>query len=247
MFAHDYRMAGRTALRGHWGLSVVVTLVAGLLGSSLMGTGGYVVSSGSVAGHHTGVFYWPGIAMESNAWSPFRWLWEWLSPLWGVLAAIGVFMFFYAIIIFIFGGAVDLGLKRYNILLVQGGQQPTLGTLFSRFSIFGRALLLRLATALFIFLWTLLFIIPGIIAGYRYAMAPYIMANNPEVGVLEALGRSKALMAGHKGRLFCLDVSFIGWYIVGALTLGIGFLWIGPYVGASRAAFFLARTSDGQA
>ncbi len=245
MFAHDYRMAGRTALRGHWGLSVVVTLVAGLLGASVTGASGLMTSAGSAAGRHAGNTFWPG-GLWNNAGPAHADGWGvWLAPLWGVLAAIGTFMAIYGLVVFLFGGAVDLGLKRYNTLLVQGTPQPTFGTLFSRFSIFGRALLLQLATALFVLLWSILFIVPGIIAGYRYAMAPYIMANNPSVGVLEALNRSKQLMAGHKGRLFCLDLSFIGWYILGALTLGIGLLWIAPYVGASRAAFYQARV-DGR-
>lgn len=96
--------------------------------------------------------------------------------------------------------------------------------------------------ALFIWLWSLLFIVPGIIAAYRYRLAPYLMAENPNLGIREAVNMSKELMAGHKWRLFCLNLSFIGWGILSALTCGIGDLWLNPYIYAANAAFYVDRT-----
>ena len=75
---------------------------------------------------------------------------------------------------------------------------------------FLKAMGLNLFMALFIWLWSLLFIVPGIIAAYRYRLAPYLMAENPNLGIREAVNMSKELMAGHKWRLFCLNLSFIG-------------------------------------
>jgi uncharacterized membrane protein len=72
---------------------------------------------------------------------------------------------------------------------------------------------------IFTFLWTLLFIIPGIIAFYRYRLAFYILIDNPDIGPLEAINISKALMDGNKGKLFCLDLSFIGWGIVATFAV----------------------------
>lgn len=74
-----------------------------------------------------------------------------------------------------------------------------------------------------VMLWSILFVIPGYIALYRYAMTPYIMAENENLSVMEAITESKQIMMGNKWRLFCLDLSFLGWELLGILTLGIGF------------------------
>ena len=116
--------------------------------------------------------------------------------------------------------------------------------MFSKFSNLGKCLLLNLAMWLLILAWSLLLIIPGIIAAYRYAMAPYIMAQNPDIGVMDAIGQSKELMRGHKGRLFWLDLTFVGWAVLSVLTFGIGFLWLNPYMEAALAAFYLERTDQ---
>ena len=88
-------------------------------------------------------------------------------------------------------------------------------------------------------LWSLLFIIPGIIAGYSYAMTSYILAENPEQTASDAIDRSKQRMSGNRWRLFCVQISFIGWEIPSALlTFGIGSLWITPYKQAAIAAFY---------
>lgn len=92
--------------------------------------------------------------------------------------------------------------------------------------------------ALKIFLWTLLLIIPGIIKSLSYSMAPFIAIEHPEYSVSEAINASKAMMKGHKMRLFLLCLSFIGWMILGLLTLGIGYLWLMPYMYTTVAAFY---------
>ena len=82
-------------------------------------------------------------------------------------------------------------------------------------------------------------IITGIIAGYSYAMTSYILAENPELTASEAIERSKQMMSGNRWRLFCVQISFIGWEILSALlTFGIGGLWITPYKQAATAAFY---------
>lgn len=108
-----------------------------------------------------------------------------------------------------------------------------------------KALGLKLFMFLFIFLWTLLLIVPGIVAAYRYAMAPYLMAQNPGMGIREAVNLSKQMMQGNKGRLFSLHLSFIGWALLAGLTLGLGLLWLNPYVKASEAAFYLNVSGQG--
>ena len=118
------------------------------------------------------------------------------------------------------------------------GEEARFEDLFSGFDIFGNAFVLNLLITLKVIAWSLLFVIPGIVAAYRYSMATYIMAENPGMQATEAIERSKALMDGRKGDLFCLDLSFIGWALLATLTAGIGYLWLTPYMTVSRAAFY---------
>ena len=90
----------------------------------------------------------------------------------------------------------------------------------------------------FIFLWTLLLIIPGIIKIFSYAMTPFILEEHPELGANEAIDHSRAMMKGHKFDLFWLILSFIGWMILCLFTLGIGYLWLIPYMQTSIAGFY---------
>lgn len=105
-------------------------------------------------------------------------------------------------------------------------------------------LLINILTYIFQYLWMLLFVIPGIVKSYSYSQANFIYKDlsatrdTRSMGATSFITESRELMNGHKGRLFWLDISFIGWYILGMLTLGIGFLWINPYINATKAAFY---------
>ena len=162
----------------------------------------------------------------------------------GILGATLLVTSLYSLAVFIIGAAVDLGFKQFNISLLRREEPNGPGVLFSKFHIFGKALLLRILMSLFIFLWSLLLIVPGIIAAYRYAMAPYLMTQNPGMSPTEAINASKEMMKGHKGRLFCLNISFIGWMLLAVLSCGIGFLWLNPYMYAAEAAFYLQLTGQ---
>ena len=99
-----------------------------------------------------------------------------------------------------------------------------------------------------IILWSLLLIVPGLIMAYAYSMTPYILDEHPEIGAWDASKRSREMMKGHKLRLFWLDLSFIGWFLLSILTLGIGFLWLIPYNEVSRVAFYNdLKTQQGEA
>ena len=163
-------------------------------------------------------------------------------PFAGIIAALGGLIVVYGIAMFIIGSAVELGYNRYNLALYEGSTAPKIETLFSRFSIFGSALLLRFLMFVKILLWTLLLIVPGIIAAYRYAMAPYLMAEHPDLSATEAIEQSKQMMSGNKWRLFCLQISFIGWWILAALTGGVGAVFLMPYTKAADTAFYLDLT-----
>ncbi len=95
-----------------------------------------------------------------------------------------------------------------------------------------------LLTSVFIVLWSLLFLIPGIIKCFSYAMTPYILIEHPEMSVNKAIDESIYLMDGHKFDYFYLGLSFIGWIILSILSFGIGFIWLIPYMQTTMAAFY---------
>ncbi len=98
--------------------------------------------------------------------------------------------------------------------------------------------LLYIVQYIFIFLWSLLFLVPGIIAAYRYRFAYYNLCEDPDMGVMEALNMSKAQTNGFKWQLFVLDLSFLGWQLLCALTLGILSIWVQPYVTQTNVGYF---------
>ncbi len=124
------------------------------------------------------------------------------------------------------------------LLFIRGDKQNVINNMFKIFANYGRTLSVSLLTAIFTLLWTLLLIIPGIIKSYAYAMTYYISQDNPELGADECINKSITLMNGHKMDLFLLDLSFIGWLLLGVLSCGIGLLWVIPYMQTSRAIFY---------
>lgn len=119
-------------------------------------------------------------------------------------------------------------------------------TMFSGFKDFGRVVATMFFRNLFIFLWALLLIIPGIIKSYSYSMTEYLVADNPDLDALGAITKSKEMMNGWKSKLFLLDLSLIGWWFLCLFTCGIGFLWLGAYFKTNRANFYQELSgSDG--
>lgn len=103
---------------------------------------------------------------------------------------------------------------------------------------YSRALPIMGLTFVYIFLWTLLLIIPGIIKSYSYALTVYISEDNPELTPEECINKSMEMMNGNKWKLFLLDLSFIGWLFLSILTLGIALLWFRPYLETARIYFY---------
>ena len=121
---------------------------------------------------------------------------------------------------------------------VRRGEEMPYATLFDGFGFIGKLILLNIVITLYVFLWSMLLIIPGIIAGYRYRFAVYNLCENPDMGVMEAISMSKAQTAGYKGDLFLLDLTFIGWNLLCSLTLGILSIWIAPYIIQTNIGYF---------
>ena len=104
---------------------------------------------------------------------------------------------------------------------------------------FGGTFLLGLLETIFISLWSLLFVIPGIIKAYAYSFAFYIKADHPEYDWKQCLDESCRMTDGHKGELFMLDLSFFGWLFVGSLVCGVGTLWVSPYIYMTKTNYYL--------
>ncbi len=180
--------------------------------------------------------------------------WTELIPVWII------YLLIFAGIGFVFGS--DGGFLNMAANLVLGGpflmgitgiflklyrREPfELGNLFDGFKDFSRTLSAYLLISLYVFLWLLLLIVPGIIAALGYSMTFFIMADNPNLPASEALRQSKAMMQGHKTELFLLGLSFIGWILLAILTMGIGLLWLNSYVYASYTIFYHRIKGQGE-
>lgn len=139
--------------------------------------------------------------------------------------------------VFVIAPAFSLAIVIVYLKLTQG-INPEVKELFAHFDKFWSAFKVTFLVGLFAGLWALLFVIPGIVKAFSYSMAMYILAENPEIGALEAINRSKAMMNGHKMELFVLSLSFIGWYLLCAVTFGIAGVWVIPYMSATVANFY---------
>ena len=128
----------------------------------------------------------------------------------------------------------------YNLyhLGVRRGREMGYNTLIEGFAFAGKAILLSVVMEIFIFLWMLLFIIPGIIAAYRYRFAFLNLCENPDIGVMDAIRMSKVQTAGYKWQLFVVDLSFLGWIILSVLTAGILLIWVEPYMSQTYIGCF---------
>lgn len=237
-YAADFRKLAREALKGHWGIAVLAGLVASLLGA--VDFGGPELNIHIDNGRFSmGLNIAGQTVVSTDGWHPvLTGVLPWAI---GISAAVTVGLL-------ILGSVIKLGYARFNLDLIDRQEQPQTGKLFSYFPWFTTAVAAQLWQTLFVFLWSLLLVIPGIIASYSYAMTQYILAENPELSAREAIARSKQLMYGNRGRLFCLHLSFIGWGILCAFTFGIGNLWLTPYAQAAEAAFYREithQTPDG--
>lgn len=208
----DIRTRARENLRGRWGVSVAAAFVAAIFGA-------LVTNSGSIL----------EIVERFTEDAPPR-----MTVILALIASAGSTL---SLVHLVLGGVVQLGYTKFLLNQHDGGEYQV-RDLFSQFERFSVGFLQLLLRNLFVALWTLLFIIPGIVKSYSYAMTPFILTDHPELTAKEAIRRSMELMDGHKGELFLLGLSFIGWEILNVFTLGIGSLWLNPYKNAAYAAFY---------
>ena len=148
-------------------------------------------------------------------------------------------VWFVTIVCTLLGVVLTVGASLYHLGIRRGEEMPFV-TLFDGFAFAGKIILLYVVQVIFISLWTLLLVIPGIVAAYRYRFAMLNLCENPEIGVMEALNMSKAQTLGFKWQLFVLDLSFIGWYILSGITCNlVGIFYLYPYKYATDAELFL--------
>jgi uncharacterized membrane protein len=155
----------------------------------------------------------------------------------GTLRAHGSFLTLSSTLTLIIGGPLALGAAIFS-LSISRGKEARLEQIFEGFNHFATALVTYLLLLLYIFLWMLLLIVPGIIAALGYSMTFYILADDPLIKPQDALKKSKSMMDGHKEKLFYLCLRFLLLAILCILTLGIGFLWLIPYVHVTMAKFY---------
>ncbi len=230
-YAADFRLIARNALRGKWPIAILTGFVASLIGAGIASGGGGTYSSSG----------------EADAEALFRQLQysEIGRAILVGLAVSAVFVVILAIVMLIIGGAGKLGYAIFNLKLVDG-RQPVFRDLFSQFHRLGDGFCMNLLIGLYTVLWSLLFIIPGIIKSFSYAMTPYILAEHPELTPNEAITESRRIMHGNKWRLFCLQISFIGWALLCAvpvllaiIPLSILVVTVGPSIGAAATVLLL--------
>jgi uncharacterized membrane protein len=137
----------------------------------------------------------------------------------------------------IIAGPMAVGISIFALALSRK-QNPNLGQIFGGFYNFGTALGTYLLMLLFVMLWMLLLIVPGIIAALSYSMTFFILAEDTTISPMQAIDKSKAMMDGYKAKLFRLYLRFIGWSLLCILTLGIGFFWLIPWVQITMAKFY---------
>ena len=140
--------------------------------------------------------------------------------------------------------AVNIVMPAFMISLIMiylglaAGKKPNVPDVFKGLNIFGKALWLIIITEFFVALWSMLLVIPGIIKGISYSMAPYVLADNPNMTAREALRESKKIMQGHKMDYFILALSFFWWFLLIGATFGIAGIYAGPYIQATITNFY---------
>lgn len=223
MEAYEHRTRARAALRGNWVTAVLVYLVAGLL-SGDSDSPSFNFNLNIEAGH-----------------VDFSLSQELEHFLEGTLGLAMPLVLTVSLLLLVarlaLSGAMSMGRATYSLNLIDG-VEAEFADLFVGFRRFYDALIMNVVSILMVFLGVLLFVVPGIILGYAYAMAPYILAETPDISGTEALRLSRQMMKGHKWELFWLELTFIGWSILAAFTLGLGNLALAPYQGVSKASFY---------
>ena len=246
----QYKQTALDALRGNWPTAILTSFVAALFGATTITSGGSSVFEikDYVSQEELDAFF------TSDTW----------LGLLHIVIPLVVFAVLFAIAVLIIGGAMRLGYASYKMNLLDG-KPAVFHDLFSHMNCKWRGFCMNFFIGLYTLLWSLLFVIPGTVKSFAYAMTPYILAENPEMSANDAISESQYMMTGHKWELFCLHLSFIGWGILVnlpaiivilialfneptvpelfnailiAIPLSAGNLFLRPYIETAHAAFY---------
>lgn len=223
MTSKQFRLIARNDLAGKWLSAILTAAIAFLLGGIIIGSKFFPDAKYNIS--------------SLNLESPSALLYDLQRQLPKTIGFSSTLAGAMGLLAFIIGGVVELGYAKY-LLMLRDGQQPQPSVLFDNFDLFSTGFLQAFLRKLYVFLWSLLLIIPGIVANYRYAMTPFILAEHPELTASQAINLSSSMMEGHKWELFWLDFSFIGWALLSAIALNLGNLALNPYRGQSHAVFY---------
>ncbi len=147
---------------------------------------------------------------------------------------------------FITYGGLYLG-SIYILFAISRYKEASIRDLFTYFrsiKLYWRGFWSVLLQMIYLVLWSLLLIVPGIVKSFSYAMTNYILIDHPELSANEAITKSRKMMNGHKGQLFVLYLTFIGWGILCVLSCGIGFIWLMPYIEAASIQFYFKLSGE---
>ena len=202
----EMKQAAKNSLQGRWGVAIACLLLAVYIPSLVIG---------GITGFASAAM---GFAAEAEAYG-----------IYGLISSLDS-LFSIAVSILVLG-PLSIGYYYFNLRFVRG-MEVTATMPYRAFSsgCYGRFLMTYFMMELFIFLWSLLLIVPGIIKSLAYAQTPYILMDHPEMGWKEALKESQRMMDGHKWELFVLGLSFIPWLLLVCVTFGIALLYVGPYM-----------------
>lgn len=162
----------------------------------------------------------------------------------GAISLIGSLLVVGSIAPLIFSGVFSTGLAIVFLAIVRN-TPVEFSNMFDGFKNFGPTCLAGVLVSVFTFLWSLLFVIPGIIKSYSYAMTYYILADHPEMTANEAITESRRIMDGHKLDLFVLQLSFFWWHLLCFITFGIAYIYVAPYISAATAKFYDTIKNEG--
>ena len=211
----QYKRTALDALRGNWKTAMLTGFVASLFGATTIYSGGASSSANSSAAtEENGIGHMIAGYLD--------------SPAGETALSIGLFLIVALVILglvsLFIGGAMRLGYAKYNLNLIDR-KSAVFGDLFSQMNRKWDGFVMNFLTGLFIFLWSLLLVIPGVVKTFSYAMTPFILSENPEMRPKDAITASRELMDGHKFELFLLYLSFIGWNILASIPglISMGF------------------------
>lgn len=236
-----YKSKALEKLQNNWGTAVLVSFLASILGNLSSGAISFTyeitqVQSISAALTSPNQLIEVLKNMDSNPIEMLTTIFKRFAVL-PAFRLIIVFSLIFVVGLSFISAAVAIGHCYFYINLTTD-KHAEVSDLFAFFKIIGRAWLAEFLTTIIISVLSLLCIIPGIIAAYCLAMVPYIIADDPTIGPVDAMRKSREMMAGHKLEFFLLELSFIGWALLCVCTCGIGTLFLTPYICATKAAYY---------